>query len=258
MGQYDYDLLVIGAGSGGVRASRTAAGLGARVAVVEESYLGGTCVNVGCVPKKLLVYASHYGESLHTAPGFGWHVDAARFSWPELIANKNREIARLNQVYARLLEQAWVTLYEGRARLLGPHRVAVGERELTAERILIAVGGWPHKPDIPGIDLAITSNEALYLDELPQSIVIVGGGYIAVEFAGIFNGLGVDIHLCYQNELFLRGFDRDLREFTAQELKKKGITLHFDTDITAIAKSDNAQESGYRVQTDGGEQWNTG
>lgn len=261
MSQYDYDLLVIGAGSGGVRASRTAAGLGARVAVVEERYLGGTCVNVGCVPKKLMVYASHYGESLHTAPGFGWHVDAARFNWPELIANKNREIARLNHVYDRLLTQAGVTLYEGRARLMGPNRVAVAEREITAERILIAVGGWPYKPDIPGIDLAITSNEAFYLDELPQSIVIVGGGYIAVEFAGIFNGMGVETHLCYRGDLFLRGFDRDVREFTAQELTKKGIKLHFDTDITAITRTpegDNQQRGAYQVQTDAGAQWHTG
>jgi glutathione reductase (NADPH) len=255
MSQYEYDLLVIGAGSGGVRASRTAARLGARVAVVEERYLGGTCVNVGCVPKKLLVYASHYGETLHIAPGFGWHHEAVRFDWAELLANKDQEIARLNQVYRSLLQSSGVTLFEERARLLGPNRVAVGEREITAERILIAVGGWPWKPDIPGIDLAITSNEAFYLKDLPGSIVIVGGGYIAVEFAGIFNGLGVDTHLCYRGDLFLRGFDRDVREFTAAELKKKGIKLHFNTEICSITEED---EGGYRLQTDVGEEWSAG
>ncbi|MDQ2075452.1 glutathione-disulfide reductase [Marinimicrobium sp. ABcell2] len=255
MSQYDYDLLVIGAGSGGVRASRTAARLGARVAVVEERYLGGTCVNVGCVPKKLLVYASHYAETFQVAPGFGWHLGATRFDWSELLANKDREIARLNEVYRGLLQNTGVTLFEARARVLGPNRVAVGDREITAERILIAVGGWPWKPDIPGIDLAITSNEAFYLNELPASIVIVGGGYIAVEFAGIFNGLGVDTHLCYRGDLFLRGFDKDVRDHAASELRKKGITLHFNTEICSIAEEPGG---GYRIQTDVNEEWCAG
>src|SRR5690606_16104175 len=186
-------------------ASRVAAQLGARVAIVEERYLGGTCVNVGCVPKKLFVYASHYRDTFNGASGFGWQTGAVKFDWDVLRANKNREIERLNQVYRRLLDVSGVMLFEERARVLGPNRVAVGEREITAERILIAVGGWPWKPEIPGIEAAITSNEAFYLEKLPKSIVIVGGGYIAVEFAGIFNGLGVETHLCYRGDLFLRG-----------------------------------------------------
>ncbi len=238
MSDYDYDLLVIGAGSGGVRASRVAARLGAKVAVVEERYLGGTCVNVGCVPKKLFVYASHYRDLFKAAAGFGWKVENPQFTWSQLLSNKDREIDRLNQVYRRLLDVAGVTLIEARAKILGPHRVSVGERELTAERILIAVGGWPWKPDIPGVEMAITSNEAFFLEKLPESIVIVGGGYIAVEFAGIFNSLGVKTHLCYRGELFLRGFDSDLRAVLAKEMAKKGVQLHFNTDINAIEACD--------------------
>ncbi len=244
MSDYDYDLLVIGAGSGGVRASRVAARLGAKVAVIEERYLGGTCVNVGCVPKKLFVYASHYRDLFEAAAGFGWQVENPKFTWSQLLANKDQEIDRLNQVYRRLLEVTGVTLFEERAKILGPHKVAVGDRELTAERILIAVGGWPWKPKIPGVEFAITSNEAFYLEKLPESILIVGGGYIAVEFAGIFNSLGVKTHLCYRGDLFLRGFDSDLRACLAKEMAKKGVHLHFNADIKTIEPSDSG---GYNV-----------
>lgn len=251
MSDYDFDLLVIGAGSGGVRASRVAARLGAKVAVVEERYLGGTCVNVGCVPKKLFVYASHYGDLFKAAAGFGWQVENPQFTWSQLLANKDREIERLNQVYRRLLDATGVTVIEERAKIVGPHTVAVGGRELTAERILIAVGGWPWKPNIPGVEFAITSNEAFFLEKLPESIVIVGGGYIAVEFAGIFNSLGVKTHLCYRGELFLRGFDSDLRACLAKEMAKKGVHLHFNTDIKAIEASDSG---GYKVLGEKGEE----
>ena len=255
MSQYDYDLLVIGAGSGGVRASRIASQLGAKVAVAEDRHLGGTCVNVGCVPKKLFVYASHYAEDFRTAEGYGWHAGAVKFSWDELRDNKNREIERLNGVYAKLLDNAGVDLLEGTARLLGPNRVVVGEQEYSAERILIAVGGWPWVPEIPGKEHVITSNEAFYLHQLPESMVIVGGGYIAVEFAGIFNGLGVETHLCYRSDLFLRGFDRDLREHLAEEMPKKGVQLHFNTDIKAVEKMG---EGRFKVTPSQGEHWETG
>lgn len=252
MSDYDYDLLVIGAGSGGVRASRVAARLGAKVAVVEERYLGGTCVNVGCVPKKLFVYASLYRDLFKAAASFGWQLEDPKFTWSQLLANKDKEIDRLNEVYRRLLDVTGVTLFEERAKILGPHKVAVGNRELTAERILIAVGGWPWKPDIPGADLAITSNEAFFLDKLPESIVIVGGGYIAVEFAGIFNSLGVKTHLCYRGELFLRGFDSDLRACLAKEMAKKGVHLHFNTDIKAI---EACTAGDFKVVGEKGEEW---
>ncbi len=252
MSDYDYDLLVIGAGSGGVRASRVAARLGAKVAVVEERYLGGTCVNVGCVPKKLFVYASLYRDLFKAAASFGWQLEDPKFTWSQLLANKDKEIDRLNQVYRRLLDVTGVTLFEERAKILGPHKVAVGNRELTAERILIAVGGWPWKPDIPGADLAITSNEAFFLDKLPESIVIVGGGYIAVEFAGIFDSLGVNTHLCYRGELFLRGFDSDLRACLAKEMANKGVHLHFNTDIKAI---EACAAGGFKVVGEKGEEW---
>lgn len=250
MSQYDYDLLVIGAGSGGVRASRFAAQLGARVGIVEERYLGGTCVNVGCVPKKLFVFASHYRETFDSAGGYGWSLEKPVFDWQTLRDNKDREIQRLNGIYEKLLHTAGVELINGTATLTGPHTVAVGEKRYSAERILIAVGGWPWKPDIPGIEHAITSNEAFYLDELPERLVIVGGGYIAVEFAGIFNGLGVETHLCYRGDLFLRGFDRDLREHLAMEMPKKGIHLHFNTDVSHIERDSDTL---LRVYTDTGE-----
>jgi len=231
---YDYDLFTIGAGSGGVRASRVAAGSGARVAVAEERYLGGTCVNVGCIPKKLLVYASHFAEDFEDAAGFGWTVGERRFDWARLIANKNQEIERLNGVYKRLLDQAGVTHIEGRARLVDAHTVQVGEQRHTAEHILVATGGWPSLPEIPGIEHAISSNEAFFLPHLPERVIVVGGGYIAVEFAGIFHGQGAAVTQLYRGPLFLRGFDEDVRQALSREIGKSGIDLRFDTNVTRI------------------------
>jgi len=236
MTQYDYDLFTIGAGSGGVRASRVAATLGARVAVAEERYLGGTCVNVGCVPKKLLVYASHFREDFHDAAGFGWSVGETRFDWSRLIANKNAEIQRLNGVYEALLGNAGVKVVDGQAHLLDAHTVAVGDKTFTAETILIAAGGWPGVPDVPGIEHVITSNEAFFLERRPERFVVVGGGYIAVEFAGIFHGVGAAVTQLYRGPLFLRGFDDDVRETLAEEMRKKGVDLRFDAKVAKIDK----------------------
>ncbi|MCQ4278251.1 glutathione-disulfide reductase [Pseudomonas stutzeri] len=233
---YDFDLFVIGAGSGGVRAARFAAGYGARVAVAESRYLGGTCVNVGCVPKKLLVYGAHYAEDIHEAKGYGWTIDGARFDWASLIANKDREIQRLNGIYKNLLTDSGVTLLQAHARLVDPHTVEVDSKHYSAEHILIATGGWPFVPDIPGREHAITSNEAFYLDELPRRVLVVGGGYIAVEFASIFHGCGADTKLLYRGDLFLRGFDGSLRDHLKDELIKKGLDLQFNADITRIDK----------------------
>jgi glutathione reductase (NADPH) len=234
---YDFDLLVIGAGSGGTRAGRVSAGFGARVAVVEEKRLGGTCVNVGCIPKKLLVYAAHYGHDFADAAAFGWDVGPRRFDWKRLIANKDLEIARLNGVYAKLLDDAGVTRIDGRARLVDPHTVAIGERRVRAEHILIATGSWPSVPATPGCEHAITSNEAFQLDALPERVVVVGGGYIAVEFAGIFHGMGAAVHQLYRGELFLRGFDDDVRESLAAEMQKQDIDLRFGSDVAKIEKT---------------------
>ncbi|MBA1187651.1 glutathione-disulfide reductase [Pseudomonas entomophila] len=231
---YDFDLFVIGAGSGGVRAARFAAGFGAKVAVAESRYLGGTCVNVGCVPKKLLVYGAHVADELEQAAGYGWTLEKGRFDWSTLIGNKNREIERLNGIYRKLLVDSGVTLLEGHARLTGPHDVEVEGQRYTAERILIATGGWPQIPDIPGKELAISSNEAFYLDTLPKRVLVVGGGYIAVEFAGIFHGLGAHTSLLYRGDLFLRGFDGSVREHLKEELEKRGMDLHFNSDIQRI------------------------
>lgn len=236
MSQFDFDLFVIGAGSGGVRAARMAAGMGVRVAVAEERYLGGTCVNVGCVPKKLYVYASNYAESFKEAAGFGLSAADVSFDWPRLRDNKIKEIARLNGVYRNLLVNSGCTLIEGRAVIAGPHAVRVGENEYTAERILVAVGGWPFVPDIPGAEHIITSNEVFDLETFPKRILVVGGGYIAIEFAGIFAGLGADTQLVHRGDLFLKGFDQEVREYTAQEVAKKGVKLRFNTEIERIEK----------------------
>ncbi len=236
MAQYDFDLFTIGAGSGGVRASRMSASYGARVAVAEERYLGGTCVNVGCIPKKLLAYAAHYSEDFGDAAGFGWTVGERSFDWARLIENKDREIARLNSVYARLLDEAGVRRLEGRARVLDPHTVEIGGRTFTAANLLVATGGWPTLPEIPGIEHAISSNEAFHLKELPRSVLVVGGGYIAVEFAGIFNGLGSRTTELYRGELFMRGFDDDLRRTLADEMRKKGVDLRFGVNVSRIEK----------------------
>ncbi|HXG53060.1 MAG TPA: glutathione-disulfide reductase [candidate division Zixibacteria bacterium] len=234
MAQYDYDLFTIGAGSGGVRASRVSAAYGARVAIAEERYLGGTCVNAGCIPKKLLVYAAQFSEDFEDAAAFGWTVGERRIDWARLIANKDREIARLNGVYRKLLEDTGVTVMEGRARLLGPHAVEIGGRRVTARYILVAVGSWPVVPAVPGAELAITSNEAFHLPALPGKVVIVGGGYIAVEFAGIFHGLGAKVVLVHRGPALLRGFDEDIRCSLGEEMAKRGIDLRFNVRVERI------------------------
>ena len=233
---YDYDLFTIGAGSGGVRASRMATQYGATAAVAEMGPLGGTCVNVGCVPKKLLVYASHFHEEFRAAAGFGWTIADTTFDWPTLIANKNTEILRLNGIYESILGNAGVDIVHGRATVKGPNAVEVDGREITARHILVATGNAPTLPQIPGIEHAITSNEAFYLEKLPERALIVGGGYIAVEFAGIFNGLGVETVQLYRRELFLRGFDGDIRTTLRDEMIKKGVDLRFNLNIDRIDK----------------------
>ncbi|WP_122559789.1 glutathione-disulfide reductase [Pseudomonas viridiflava] len=233
---YDFDLFVIGAGSGGVRAARFAAGFGAKVAVAESRYLGGTCVNVGCVPKKLMVYSSHFSEDFEHAKGFGWSLGKASFDWPTLIANKDREINRLNGIYRKLLVDSGVTLHEGHAKIVGAQKVEINGQIYSAERILIATGGWPVIPDVPGREHAISSNEAFFLKELPRRIVVVGGGYIAVEFASIFNGLGAETTLVYRGEMFLRGFDGSVRTHLHEELLKRHMDIRFNSDIERIDK----------------------
>ena len=234
MPRYDFDLFTIGAGSGGVRASRFAAGFGARVAIAEERYLGGTCVNVGCIPKKLYSYASHVREEIHLAAGFGWSAAHTGFDLAELVANKNREILRLNGIYRRLLEASGVKILEERATLVDAHTVEAGGKRYTAAHILVATGGWPVKPAIPGADLAITSNEAFFLDALPARVLVVGGGYIALEFASIFNGMGADSNLIYRGPNILRSFDREFSGMLADEMQKKGVTFTLNTDIATI------------------------
>ncbi|GHC26788.1 glutathione-disulfide reductase [Aidingimonas halophila] len=235
MSEFDYDLFVIGAGSGGVRAARTAAATGARVAVAEDRYLGGTCVNVGCVPKKLYSYAAHFHESFKDSAGFGWTLpEAPRFDWPTLRDNKIAEIKRLNGIYGRLLDGADVRLINGRARVVDAHHVEVAGETISSDKILVATGGWPWVPDFPGNEHVVNSNQVFDLDTFPKRFLVLGGGYIAIEFASIFNGLGSDTHLVYRGELFLRGFDREVREFTRDEMTKKGVNLHFGTNIERI------------------------
>lgn len=247
---YDWDLFVIGAGSGGVRAARTAAASGARVAVAEDRYLGGTCVNVGCVPKKLYSYAAHFHDAFEDAAGFGWQLgETPQFDWATLRDNKVGEIKRLNGIYGRLLEGAGVRLINGRARVLDAHTVEVAGETHRAEKILVAVGGWPFVPEFPGSDLALTSNEVFDLDAFPERFLVLGGGYIAVEFASIFNGLGSETHLVYRGELFLRGFDQQVREFTRDQMAAKGVNLHFETNIERIERS----EGGLAVTLTSGE-----
>ncbi|WNV05761.1 glutathione-disulfide reductase [Candidatus Methylospira mobilis] len=236
MSNYDFDLFVIGAGSGGVRAARMAAALNVGVAVAENRHLGGTCVNVGCVPKKLFVYASRFSEEFDAAKGFGWSLQKPQFDWTRLLAQKNREIGRLQGVYQGLLNQSGVKVIEGQARLLDAHTVAVADRVYTCERILIATGGWPSVPEIPGKKWVVTSNEMFALEKLPKRLLIVGGGYIAVEFAGIMHGLGVQTTLCYRGAQLLRGFDEDIREFVSQEMRSKGIDIRLNTSIDSIKK----------------------
>jgi glutathione reductase (NADPH) len=245
---FDYDLFVIGAGSGGVRAARMAASFGARVAIAEDQYMGGTCVNVGCVPKKLYVYASQFGKGFDDAVGFGWKGKKPQFDWTTLRDNKKGEIARLNDIYDTLLQGAGADVINGRGRIIDAHTVAVGDTHYSADKLLIATGGWPFVPEFPGNEHAVTSNEIFDLETFPRRLVIVGGGYIAVEFAGIFNGLGANVTQLYRQSLFLRGFDLDIRKHAAQEIPNSGIDLKFEVNVRSIKQI----KDGLRVELDDG------
>ncbi len=239
MSAFDFDLFVIGAGSGGVRAARIAAKHGAKVAVAEEYRVGGTCVIRGCVPKKLFVYASKFAEEFEDAVGFGWTSEKVTFDWQTLLENKDREIDRLNKAYIRNLEASGAELLQERATMVDAHTVQLASgRTITAKYILIATGATPFVPQhLQGRELAITSNEAFHLERLPRRIIIVGGGYIAVEFAGIFSGLGVETVLIYRGEQILRGFDEDVRAHLASEMEKKGIDIRTNADVAKIERS---------------------
>nr|WP_306266269.1 glutathione-disulfide reductase [Pararhizobium sp. IMCC3301] len=242
MQEFDYDLFVIGAGSGGVRAARIAAQHGAKVAIAEEYRVGGTCVIRGCVPKKLLTYAAHYSEDFEDAAGYGWTVGAISFDWPTLIANKDREIDRLNGIYITNLEKSGVEIFHSRATLRDRHSVFLvkEERHVTAKKILIATGGSPNfDPTIDGIEHTISSNEAFHLEKLPKSIIIAGGGYIALEFACIFNGLGVETCVIYRGERVLRGFDEDVRELVQKSMIDRGIVVDCGDVFTNIEKTED-------------------
>ena len=252
MAKYDYDLITIGAGSGGVRASRRAAARGKKVCVIENLRVGGTCVMRGCVPKKLLVLGSHFAEDFEDARGYGWTMDAPVFDWPKLIEAKAKELDRLEDVYHRILRDSGVEEITATGVLTDAHTVEVDgpdvNRALTAETILVATGGWPKLPGVPGIEHAITSNEALDLPELPRRIAIVGGGYIAVEFAGIFNSFGADVTEIIRAPQILRGFDEDVRDVLAREMAKKGVAILSETVVKSIEK----QGGGYSLKLEGG------
>lgn len=237
---YDYDFFVIGAGSGGVRSSRMAATYGAKVGLCENYRVGGTCVIRGCVPKKLYVYASEYASAFKDAEGFGWSAERPKLDWQKLVGNKEAEITRLEGLYGKNLDNHDVETITARGKLIDKHTVELtndlGKRTVTAEKILIATGGWPSFPDISGIEHAISSNEAFDLPELPKRITVVGGGYIAVEFAGIFNGLGVETSLLYRGEEILRGFDLEIRTKLREEMVKKGIDVRINNNVTEIKK----------------------
>jgi len=253
MPKYDYDLITIGAGSGGVRASRRAAATGARVAIVENLRFGGTCVMRGCVPKKLLVYAGHFADDFEDSGGYGWENVNPGFDWPALIEAKNKELCRLEAVYHRILGEAGVEEVFATATVADPHTVEVDGKSLTAETLLVATGGWPKMPDIPGIEHVITSNEALDLPELPDRIAIIGGGYIAVEFAGIFNSLGAQVTEIIRASQILRGFDGDVRGVLAEEMEKKGIDIRRETEVEEIAKDVKGDGGGFSLKLkDGG------
>jgi glutathione reductase (NADPH) len=248
MPRYDFDLLTIGAGSGGVASSRRAGSYGARVAICEELRVGGTCVLRGCVPKKLLVYGAQFADAFADAEGFGWTVPPAGFDWPKLIAAKDKEIGRLSQIYINMLNNSSVEIINGHAALADAHTVDVAGRSYTAENILIATGSWPETPDIPGIEHVISSNEALDLEKLPGRIVIVGGGYIAVEFAGIFSGFGSEVVELIRRPELLFGFDDDIRAALGEEMRLRGVDIRGRTQVAQIDKT----ASGYLVTTTAG------
>src|ERR1700757_2269429 len=253
MPRYDFDMFTIGAGSGGVASSRRAGSYGARVAICEELRVGGTCVLRGCVPKKLLVYGAQFADAFADAAGFGWTVPMPTFDWPALIEAKDKEIGRLSQIYINMLNNSGVEIINGRGIVVDPHTIEVNGRRYTAENILVAVGGWPETPRIPGIEHVISSNEALDLPTLPKRIVIVGGGYIAVEFAGIFNGFGSEVVEIIRREHVLRGFDEDLRVYLGEEMRGRGIDIRGNTQIARIDKT----AGGYTVTTTTGDKVET-
>jgi glutathione reductase (NADPH) len=253
LSEFDFDLFVIGAGSGGVRASRIAASLGAKVAVAEERYFGGTCVNVGCVPKKLFSYAAHYFDDFADSAGFGWELAKPTFNWRTLIENKDKEINRLNGIYENLLSSNGVKIFQARARIKDAHTIEVDGQLVTAKHILLAVGGWPWIPEFPGSELAISSNEVFHLEELPKQIVIVGGGYIALEFASIFSRLGVETTLVYRGNKLLRGFDEDIRDFITAETGRH-MTIELENNVSKIVKHNN----GLKVTLSSGDELDAG
>ena len=236
---FDYDLFVVGGGSGGVRASRVAAGHGARVGIAESYRYGGTCVIRGCVPKKLLVQSSHYAEDFEDAKGFGWSVLPGTFSWEAMVAAKEKEISRLSKIYENLLDTSGVTVFRDAAHFVDAHTISINGKTVRARNFLVATGGKPFRPSMPGIELAITSDEAFDLPSLPQRLLIVGGGFIAVEFAGIFNGLGVDVTLAYRSEQILRGFDRDVRQHLYEEMSRKGVKILLQSQVVSLARGVN-------------------
>jgi len=236
MSEFDFDLFVIGAGSGGVRAARIAAGHGARVGICESSRVGGTCVIRGCVPKKLLSYAAHFHEEFEDAVGYGWEVGETKFSWARLIERKDREIDRLNNVYLGLLENSGVKLFPVHGKMLNSHQVQLGEDIVSADKILIATGARPWKPEIPGVEHSITSDEAFHLESLPGSVAVIGGGFIACEFASIFNGMGSTVTQVYRGEQILRGFDHDVQHTLAAEMQKKGIDIRLHLNVTELIR----------------------
>ncbi|HZE60003.1 MAG TPA: glutathione-disulfide reductase [Burkholderiales bacterium] len=245
---FDYDLFTLGGGSGGVRASRVSASYGAKVAIAEAHLFGGTCVNVGCIPKKLFSYASHWREEFEIAQAYGWTTGEPRFDWRTLLKNKDREIARLNGVYERVLSVAGVEILRGRATVVDPHTVEVNGKRYSAKHILIATGSLPVMPPIAGREHAIISDDAFHLERLPQRALVVGGGYIALEFASIFHGLGVKTTLSYRGKRLLRGFDGEVSERIAEEMTHKGLTIHFGGEPASIIKHPDCLEVCY---TDG-------